>query len=140
MSSDEGVLVCQSCNEAAARLRVAVVAPHPRMEAVRAVPPQKRSIFFFLIISCVRPFSEVHAIITRFAHVPQQRHASTTMKINSKGRREDVSRTTRSRRGPPAGPWPAPHLLFDRGDPKHVHLERSSPSWPPGPVELLCVS
>ena len=71
MSSDEGVLVCQSGNESAARLRVAVVAPHPRVEAVRAVPPQKRSIFFlFLIISCVRPFPEVDAIITRFAHVP----------------------------------------------------------------------
>ena len=52
MSSDEGVLVCQSCNKSAARLRVAVVAPQAIVGAVRAVPPQKGPVLllFRLII------------------------------------------------------------------------------------------
>ena len=52
MSSDEGVLVCQSCNESAAGLRVAVVAPQAIVGAVRAVPPQKGPVLllFRLII------------------------------------------------------------------------------------------
>ena len=122
MSSDEGVLVCQSCNKSAARLCI-VVASLSRMEAVRAVPPQKGPVllFFFIIVVMGRvgPFAEVDAcgsvesalsrgisrvnstpssrcrhgdvasmacraneqrrrvrtIITRFADVPQQRHA-----------------------------------------------------------------
>ena len=66
MSSDEGVLVCQSCNKSAARLRVAVVAPQAIVGAVRAVPPQKGPVLllFFLIIIImgrVRALPEVDA-------------------------------------------------------------------------------
>ena len=65
MSSDEGVLVCQSCNESAAGLCV-VVASLSRVEAVRAVPPQKGPVllfFFFIIIIMgrVRALPEVDA-------------------------------------------------------------------------------
>ena len=78
MSSDEGVLVCQSCNKSAARLRV-VVASLSRMEAVRAVPPQKGPVLLLclviIVMGRVGPFAEVDAIVRGLPHVPQQRHA-----------------------------------------------------------------
>ena len=52
MSSHKGVLVCQSCNEAAARLCI-VVAPQSIVGAVRAVPPQEGPVLLFLIIIVV---------------------------------------------------------------------------------------
>ena len=64
MSSDEGVLVCQSCNKSAARLRVAVVAPHPIVGAVRAVPPQEGPVLLFcliIVMGRVRSLPEVDA-------------------------------------------------------------------------------
>ena len=65
MSSDEGVLVCQSCNEAAARLCI-VVAPQSIVGAVRAVPPQKGPVLLFclviiVIMGRVRALPEVDA-------------------------------------------------------------------------------
>ena len=66
MSSDEGVLVCQSCNKSAARLRVAVVAPQSIVGTVRAVPPQKGPVLLFclviiVIMGRVRALPEVDA-------------------------------------------------------------------------------
>jgi len=49
------------------------------------------------------------------------------MKINSKGRREDVARSTGAGRGRQLDHGPNYTYFFDRGDPKHVHLQRSSP-------------
>ena len=65
MSSDEGVLVCQSCNKSAARLCI-VVASLSRMEAVRAVPPQEGPVLLFclviiVIMGRVRALPEVDA-------------------------------------------------------------------------------
>ena len=65
MSSDEGVLVCQSCNESAAGLCI-VVASLSRVEAVCAVPPQKGPVLLFclviiVIMGRVRALPEVDA-------------------------------------------------------------------------------
>ena len=65
MSSHKGVLVCQSCNESAARLGI-VVASLSRVEAVRAVPPQEGPVLLFclviiVIMGRVRALPEVDA-------------------------------------------------------------------------------
>ena len=65
MGSDKGVLAREARDQSAARLCV-VVAPHPIVEAVRAVPPQKGAVLLLLltiiiIMGRVRALPEVYA-------------------------------------------------------------------------------
>ena len=65
MGSDKGVLAREARDQSAARLCV-VVAPHPIVGAVRAVPPQEGPVLLFclviiVIMGRVRALPEVDA-------------------------------------------------------------------------------